>query len=1024
MNILHGQWCAGENSRLHVWIESSSLTSHRPHTKQGKLPEKNIPHHPLAADRAVLPEFLKDIDQKIIRSGRHDSLNLRLPTVAGCPVLSPGQDTKQEKALSFALWQVDTISFSPAQAFELLNQLSEPSGDSLHFGDTVVFLQKMQRLIPELIHSQSWMPFIESSGPKGGEDYFARWIIHPGLAQQLADILSPSMPALLSQERDRGEIIRDFLNYCLDCELRNIKVSELKESIAAENVPGYSAWLEALTAAVNRIDAPPRDILLLKEESDKLYGYEQAKPYRLCFKLIEPSSRQGLWCLQFLMQNISDTAQIFSLKQAWRGEGRAGLILKQEFPDYEKYLLKKLGEAAAYVLPLSEALKDEFPVKVDLTTEEAYRFLCEQAMLLQANGFGVFLPDWWHSKKKRLTMRLEVKSQNNNAGKMGLGALLDYDWKAMVGERTIDLNELEKLIHLKLPLVRLHGQWVEIRLRELENAEHFFQKRKADSKRNAQSKMSIGQLLRMYASQDISEVGFAIRDIKSSGWVKSLIDHLKNSDELSLITIPETFQGDLRSYQLRGVSWLAYLHQWRFGACLADDMGLGKTIQIIAFLLHLKANRDAKSGEPYLLICPMSVIGNWQRELRRFGPSLRINVHHGPQRANGKAFSDACASHDLTITTYSLALRDESLLSGCQWSGVILDEAQNIKNDAAGQTQAIKNIPADMRIALTGTPIENRLQDLWSLMDFLNPAYLGSAEWFRKNYIKPIEEKGASGKAASLQSIVTPFLLRRLKTDKTIIADLPEKMEMNTYCLMSEEQLALYEATLQNMFEQIREASGMQRRGLVLKTLLQLKQICDHPKVFLKDDELNAKRSGKTMRLLEMLEEALSEGDKAIVFTQFVEMGHLLQNELKEGLATDVLFMHGAHSAGERESMIASFQEDPEKRIFVLSTKAGGTGINLTAANHVFHYDRWWNPATEDQATDRAYRIGQTKNVQVHKFIAMGTLEEKIDQMIERKRELAESVIVTGEDFLTELGDDELHALLKLDREAGMYVES
>ena len=462
-----------------------------------------------------------------------------------------------------------------------------------------------------------------------------------------------------------------------------------------------------------------------------------------------------------------------------------------------------------------------------------------------------------------------------------------------------------------------------------------------------------------------------------------------------------------------------FLARHGFGACLADDMGLGKTVQLLALALHYVASVSRAKRKPMLIVCPASVVYNWQRETQRFAPSLRVMVHHGADRSTGKEFAAEAKAHDLVITTYALATRDSRILNQVEWSGVVLDEAQNIKNPSTKQARSIKRLKAAFRVALTGTPIENRLTELWSIMDFLNPGYLGTLKSFKANYATPIERRGDEERAERLRKVVAPFVLRRLKTDPSVIQDLPEKEEIKTYCNLTPEQATLYEAFIQTSLEQVERSRGMQRRGMILSMLTGLKQICNHPVNFLKDKSSLMGRSGKLTRLLEMLDEVVSAGDSALVFTQFVEMGELLEASLKDALDCDVLFLHGRVPARKRAEMVQRFQsQDGQPSVFILSLRAGGTGLNLTNASRVFHYDRWWNPAVEDQATDRAFRIGQTRNVQVYKFICRGTLEERIDAMIEEKKALADNIIGSGEDWITELTTDELRRLIALDAEA------
>jgi SNF2 family DNA or RNA helicase len=479
------------------------------------------------------------------------------------------------------------------------------------------------------------------------------------------------------------------------------------------------------------------------------------------------------------------------------------------------------------------------------------------------------------------------------------------------------------------------------------------------------------------------------------------------------------FQGELRPYQARGVSWLTFLERWGLGACLADDMGLGKTAQCLAFLLYLKEEKALE--EPVLLVCPTSVLGNWEREVKKFAPSLKTIVHHGDKRSQGQAFAKAAKAAELVLTSYPIVQRDLKTLETVSWQGVVLDEAQNIKNAEAKQSQAVRQLQAQFRIALTGTPVENRLSELWSILDFLNPGYLGPKNFFQRRFAIPIERYGDITSLQTLRSLVQPFILRRLKSDRDIIQDLPDKQEMTVFCGLSAEQAALYQTVVDESLQTIEEADGIQRKGIILALLTKLKQICNHPALFKGNDSANGfqTRSAKLQRLEEMLEEAVAEGDRALIFTQFAEWGKLLKPHLEQQLGREVLFLYGSTPKKQREEMIDRFQQDPQgPRIFILSLKAGGVGLNLTRANHVFHYDRWWNPAVENQATDRVFRIGQTRNVQVHKFVCTGTLEERIHEMIESKKALAEQVVGTGENWLTELNTDQLRDLLTLDRAA------
>jgi len=513
------------------------------------------------------------------------------------------------------------------------------------------------------------------------------------------------------------------------------------------------------------------------------------------------------------------------------------------------------------------------------------------------------------------------------------------------------------------------------------------------------------------------ESGLPVLRVDADGWIGDLIGRLSAGEKIQELPQPRGFAGSLRPYQVRGYSWLSFLKEWGIGACLADDMGLGKTIQVIALVLRAK-EEGALSG-PVLLVCPTSVVGNWRREIGRFGPSLKVMVHHGVERLSDHAFAAEASTCDVVITTYSLVHRDEKHLARVEWSGIVLDEAQNIKNSGTRQSQSVRRLKAGFRVALTGTPIENRLSELWSIMDFLNPGYLGPAAEFRRRFAIPIERYRDRDRAERLRRLVGPFILRRLKTDPRVIQDLPEKEEVKVYCTLTREQATLYEAVVSDMLQIIEGASGMERRGAILATLLKLKQVCNHPAQFLRDRSALDGRSGKLARLVEMLDEVVAGGNRALVFSQFAEMGAMLRDYLRGALGHEVAFLHGGVPQKARDEMVQRFQDDPDgPPVFVLSLKAGGFGLNLTRANYVFHFDRWWNPAVENQATDRAFRIGQTQKVQVYKFICAGTLEERIDEMIEDKKHLAENVIGTGEDWITEMSTDELRDLFLLRREA------
>jgi SNF2 family DNA or RNA helicase len=561
--------------------------------------------------------------------------------------------------------------------------------------------------------------------------------------------------------------------------------------------------------------------------------------------------------------------------------------------------------------------------------------------------------------------------------------------------------------------VQTRGRWVALRPEDVEAALAFF------AKREERGEAPVSELLHAGLGAHAAQAGMAEVELEADGWLRELLSPT-GEQRLERLTAPEGFAGELRPYQERGLSWLFFLSRLGIGACLADDMGLGKTVQLLALLLTERARRGGSRRRlaPTLLVCPMSVVGNWEREAGRFAPSLRVHVHHGRERLAGREFARAARTSDLVVTTYALATRDGDTLRTVKWDRIALDEAQNIKNATAKQTRAIRSLPARHRVTLTGTPVENRLSELHSIMDFLNPGLLGSAKVFRERFETPIERYRDAAATARLRQATGPFILRRLKTDAEIRGDLPDKIEMKVDCHLSREQATLYQAVVDEMLEKAEKADGIERRGIVLAALMKLKQVCNHPAHLLQDRSRLAGRSGKLARVEEILAEALGGGDKALCFTQFAEFGRMLVPHLQERLGHDVLFLHGGTPKSARDEMVANFQTSDGPALFVLSLKAGGTGLNLTAANHVIHFDRWWNPAVEDQATDRAFRIGQRKHVQVRKLMCVGTLEERIDRMIEDKKELAQRIVGTGEAWLTELDTGQLRELVTLSHTA------
>lgn len=1029
MIVLHGLWEKGE---LHLWAESSDPA---PVANRGRSRRaKELRHHPFALGDDALLQSLGNLSERAITEGAVSALKtVLLPSTRTAPLPSPelvmGNGTCGRDEIVLSPWDIRTLALGAASALDFLIALPSTAPRGIAFGSSLRFWAEVAKLTLELLARQCFLPALKKDERGKRRSFQAIWValISEGDAQRI-QVLANSMPpvcrALPHADRPPlpSDLVSSFVNEAIDAFVRaSLASSPLlpRRSVQAMSLP--EQWLRALYSDDPRVEATPR---VLDSFSEELAAWlNQAEPapsdipFRTCFRLDSPDDDGTQWRVSFHLQASDDRSLLVPAEKVWATRSGVATFLKRRFENPQERLLADLGKASRVFPAINDSLKATRPVAVALDAERAYAFLRQSAPLLEQSGFGVLLPSWWQKPAARLTARLKLRPKGNAKtvwGLMGLDSLVDYDWQVALGDEVLSREEFDKLADLKVPLVKVRGQWVEFKPEQIESAADFFRKR------HGNREMMLGEALRVGLGREISEFGLPVDEMEAEGWIGEFLERLGGGAKMSEVSPPATFNGELRPYQVKGLSWLAFLTQFGFGACLADDMGLGKTIEFIALMLHERDGCIRKSAPgPTLLVCPMSVVGNWQKEIERFAPDLKVMVHHGAARLSGLAFAREVKKHDIVISTYALAQRDERLFSGVKWERVTLDEAQNIKNPAAKQTQAIKKLDARCRVALTGTPVENRLAELWSIMDFLNPGYLQSANDFHASFAAPIEKYRNSDRAETLRRLVQPFVLRRLKTDPAVISDLPDKMEMKIFCNLTREQATLYQAVVKEMLDKIDDSEGIERKGLVLATLAKLKQVCNHPAQFVKDGSKLQGRSGKLARLEEMLEEVLAEGDKALVFTQFAEMGMMLRDHLRDTFGCECLFLHGGTPKPQRDAMVDRFQADLQGApLFILSLKAGGVGLNLTAANHVFHFDRWWNPAVENQATDRAFRIGQKRNVQVHKFVCLGTLEERIDQMIEQKRELAESIVGTGEGWLTEMSTDQLRQVFVLSRDA------
>ncbi|ELS32322.1 MULTISPECIES: DEAD/DEAH box helicase [Pseudanabaena] len=815
------------------------------------------------------------------------------------------------------------------------------------------------------------------------------------------------------------QVSNSLLQKCLDFSDNHFTDPMIADDAALEEYQQWQAWRQK--------------IVRTQSDSD----------FYLCFQLQAPLKEEEPWQLQFQVAPRQDPSLKLLLADYWTMTAAKKKVLEKQFgKEFEQNLLLNLGYAARIYNPIWQGLETDRPIGLSLDLDQAFEFLKESAWVLEDAGYKVVVPAWWTpAGRRRAKMRLKGSGKSAASSKtqaksyFGFDQLVEYQYELAIGDESISAKEWEQLINAKTPLVKFRGEWIELDRDKMQEMLTFWQQQGQGT-----SAMSLIELMKLTATDPDWEV-----DRNST--LAEMLSKLQDKQQFEPIENPPQLKGTLREYQKRGVAWLQYLENLGLNGCLADDMGLGKTVQIIARLVNerdaiteipeptkaKKSTKTAKSKKvlpafvsineipPTLLIAPTSVVGNWQKEIEKFAPHLRAIVHHGSDRLqDAAAFQNIYQTHDLIITSFTLIRKDEALFSSVNWHRIVIDEAQNIKNPKAAQTKAILKLESKHRLALTGTPVENRLLDLWSIFNFLNPNYLGKEAQFKKSFETPIQKNNDQIQAGVLKKLVEPFILRRVKTDQSIIKDLPDKIEQKLYTNLTKEQASLYEVVVRDVEKQLNEVEGIQRKGLILSTLLKLKQICNHPRQFLQDgSDFTTERSHKLSRLSEMMEEVISEGESLLIFTQFTEIGDALEKYIRQKLHYNTYYIHGGTNRDKRERMINEFQDpETEPSIFILSLKAGGVGITLTKANHVFHFDRWWNPAVEDQATDRAFRIGQKKNVFVHKFITIGSLEERIDQMIEDKKKLAGAIVGADESWLTELDNDKFKQLIALNKSA------
>jgi SNF2 family DNA or RNA helicase len=1000
LKILHGTcWLQSGGLLLILWMETDV-----------KRKKANPRLYPYCEKSLAVKKF---IDNTLINSGRHadiTSVIAHIPTTGNFPLVSNElsglveiDSSPEPGTIQMQEWTIDAVSLNPAYAFEFLIGIADHvDKNGVVIGSDLKFWISAANLAKHLIGAGKILPAVVEEG----ESIRSRWMLlletrdEQNLVYELSRKMPESCLMLNYGYTDPESLTRAFLSSVVDSTCRNYAAG-IKPPMSENNVGDIYRWALSL-ATDNSLVSYGKSVAIrrIMEWSRRIHQRLDS-PLRMGFRLTAPDNEQGQWKLEFLIQSKADPTLVVPLSDVWNRNNPALSFIRKitEFP--EEFILQSLGVAQSIYPEISRGLQYAKPWGIDLSTEQVYEFLKKYATVLNGSDFGLVLPDWWHAKK-RIASRIRASPANSSGtARLGASSLINYELEIMVDGEPISEKELRRLASLKVPLVRIGERWVEIEKGQIESALKMIEKGKYG--------VQISTLLSMDAEPDT----LPIMEISGKGWVSDL---LNGKSRETGVEAPARFAGKLRKYQEEGLSWISFLSDLGFGSCLADDMGLGKTIQIIAYLLHRK---EINGGGVTLIVCPTSVVTNWLHELGRFAPTLNVLVHHGIDRRKEDAFISDLVGYDVVLTSYSLVQRDFQTISKVKWDGIVADEAQYIKNQGTKQSKAIKALQGNFRIALTGTPVENRLSELWSIFEFINPGYLGTPKRFRDLFAVPVEKEGDERAGSVLSRLISPFVLRRLKSDKKIAPDLPEKNEAKMYVPVTQEQATLYSATVEGMLESLADKEGIERKGLVLATITKLKRLLDHPSLVSGDTDRRGERSQKLKRLLEMLEETVSEGHKALVFTQYVDAGKIIKEETQRLLGQEVLLLSGEVPRPIRDQMVQRFQDSSGPKIFVISVRAGGFGLNLTAATTVFHFDRWWNPAVEDQATDRAYRIGQTKNVQVYKFVSTGTIEEKIDSLIESKGRITEKIVkASGESWITELSNGALKDIMSLRTDA------
>ncbi len=989
--VLHGSCHVAEKGiSFFLWSESTETKIKNPDT------------HPFSGTSKVTANAVKKIWGNKINF-KNETLSAVFPTSLNHPLPSGElsgivSNENENDTFSYMEWCINGISVNISDIFLELLKLNSNIINGIIIGEDLRFWNLAANNAFNLLNGQKFIP----SAVEEGTAIKSRWlpIMETYEDQNSIYELSKNMPgaclAFNHGEIDRETMLRIFISEVVDSICRKFAYQQGKS--VKGPVGDAGKWANSLSLD-NPFVTYGRSLAMQKlvSWSGKIQSTLNF-PFRTCMDLIPPENN-GQWFLKFFLQSKKDPSLMVPYSSIWDRKDAETVSLINRYTEFpEVFLLRSIGIAQSIFPPIGQNITSK-PDGVYLSDEEVFDLLKKYSTTMEESGFGILFPEWWGKKENKLGIKIKVKAGDiNNSVKLGINTLLDYSLDIVLNGETVSEDDLEKLATMKSHLVQIGKRWVEIDNDQLNKILKLLDR--------SNKKISLPELLTMENSNSTPVV-----EISGEGWVG---DILNGKAKTLPMDTPDNFKGNLREYQKHGVAWLKFMTGAGFGCCLADDMGLGKTIEIIAFLV----DRLKNNGSTSLILCPTSVISNWNHEIHKFAPSLRVYIHHGISRKKDDNFIDAITDYNIVLTSYSLLQRDIKFLAQVNWDGIIADEAQYIKNYSTKQSKAIRSLQGNFKIALTGTPIENRLQDLRSIFEFINPGYLGKEKKFRETFSIPVERYGDENAMNALNTLVNPMILRRVKTDKNIIEDLPDKEEVKVYIPLTGEQASLYEATVKTMLESVNNKKGIERKGVILSTITKLKRILDHPSLVSGDLDRRIDRSEKLVRLREMLEEAIESNQKTLVFTQYTDAGKIIKEEMLRKLGEEVLYLNGSTPMSLRQNMVERFQNPEGPKIFIISVKAGGAGINLTAATNVIHFDRWWNPSVEDQATDRAYRIGQLKNVHVYKFISTGTIEEKIDDIIEGKSLLREKIISSSdESWITGLSGKDLKNVFSLRRE-------